>query len=66
MAARARHAALGVVGLGTNKRRCTSGRFLSFGARPWRAVPTVASNTKPSDGTRVRFEAGALEFTANE
>ena len=45
---RARRAALVVVGFGTTKRRYTSERLLSFGARLWPDVPAAASNAKPA------------------
>ena len=48
LAARARRGALAAVGLRTMEGHCTSGRRLSFGARPWCDVRAVASNAQPS------------------
>ena len=48
LAARARRAALAVIGLRAMKGHCTGGRPLSFGARPWCDVRAVASNAQPA------------------
>ena len=45
--ARARCAALVVVGPRSTDGRCANQRHFTFGARPWCDVPAVASNTKP-------------------
>ena len=52
LAARARLAVLAVVGSRTTKIRCTGGRRLIFGARPWCDVRAVASNTQPASRDR--------------
>ena len=62
LAARARRAALVVIGLRTMKGHCTGGRPLSFGARPWCDVRAVTSNAQPAFAwpTRERHCAGCL------
>ena len=62
LAARARRAALVVVGSAHVKGHCTGGRPLSFGARPWCDVRAVTSNAQPAFAwhARKRHCAGCL------
>ena len=62
LAARARRAALVVVGFCAMKGHCTGGRPLSFGARPWCDVRAVTSNAQPAFAwhARKRHCAGCL------
>ena len=62
LAARARRAALAVVGLGTVQGHCAGERPLSFGAQPRRDVPAVASISRLLRGTRERATALAVSL----
>ena len=65
LAARARRAALVVVGL-PYKGRCDGERPLSFGARPWCDVPAAASNFKPAPRGLRGAGAAALAVSGEE
>ena len=63
LAARARRAALVVIGPGTVKGHCTGGRPPSVGARPWCDVPAAASNPQPVCAWQARARHCAACFS---
>ena len=66
LAGRARRAALVMVGLGLIKERCTDGRLLSFGARPWCDVPAAAFSANPAAACAASARAPALAVSGEE
>ena len=66
LAARARRAALVVVGLCPTEGHCAGERPLSFGARPWCDVPAAASNAKPAPRGSRGAGAPALAVSGEE
>ena len=64
LAARARRAALAVVGLCHIQKHCPGERPLSFGARPWCDVPVGASNAQPTFAPTFAWHTRAHRCTA--
>ena len=66
VAARARRAALVVVGPCTMKGHCTSERPHSFGARPWCDVPAAGSNNQLAFAWQTRGRATAVAVSPED